>query len=108
MRFVRVHSHKGPFARQPRKVEAQELSLEVVVQGDELAVAAGAQVAAGHVDVEDLSKTSSSYGQLLDNNVVTYDISLPVVVQVPVVGHRDGQGSLLSVVDASVAAGVVI
>ena len=46
--------HERPFSGKPRKVESQEISLEAVVKGDELAVASGAKVPAGHVDVVNL------------------------------------------------------
>ena len=46
--------HERPFPGKPGKVESQEISLEAVVKGDELAVASGAKVPAGHVDVVNL------------------------------------------------------
>ena len=46
--------HERPFSGKSGKIESEEISLEAVVEGDELAVAAGAQVSAGHVDVVNL------------------------------------------------------
>ena len=83
-----VNSHEGPFPREPRKVESEKFPLEVVVERDEFAVPPGAEVPAGHVDVE-------------------HDVALAVLVDVTVVGHRDGQRALLGVVDARKARPIV-
>lgn len=50
------HSHERPLSGQPGEVEPEELPLEVVVEVDELGVAAGAEVAPRHVDVEHLKE----------------------------------------------------
>ena len=83
-----VNSHEGPFPREPRKVESEKFPLEVVVERDEFAVPPGAEVPTGHVDVE-------------------HDVALAVLVDVTVVGHRDGQRALLGVVDARKARPIV-
>ena len=82
------NSHEGPFSWEPRKIEPEKLPLEVVVERDELAVATRAEVPPGHVDVVD-------------------DESLAILVDVTVVGHRDGQRALLGVVDARKARSIV-
>ena len=82
------NSHEGPFSREPWKVEPEKFPLEVVVERDEFAVPPRAEVPPGHVNV-------------------VHDEALAVLVDVTVVGHRDGQGALLRVIDARKARPVV-
>ena len=46
--------HEGPFPGEPREVEAEELSFQVVVKRDEFAVSPRAEMPTRHVNVEHL------------------------------------------------------